>query len=315
MLNIHPSVLRQFNPDTDILNLVQLRVEIEANDQLGTNTSEASLRAQFDWPNHDPGQDRWVIESLDDGKLVGHGWTFAQSPLRAIVEVAVHPQWRRQGLGSQLLQKMIDRSREKGAIQIVAGAKANNKVGHPFLRARGFVPVGHNRFMTAPSDIQPETPVWPEDFSLQSYSDLGELSILVEGSNLCYTDMWGHRENMVPASVARFRERMTESPDDYYPEGILIIFDPDGQLAGICFNRPEGEEKKKVIDSPGVVPRYRPLGLQRPLVQASMRWLNQQVEGDYYLYTWGDFDEAVQIYHELGFTLTDDHHLIEYVLE
>jgi ribosomal protein S18 acetylase RimI-like enzyme len=166
--------------------------------------------------------------------------------------------------------------------------------------------------MTAQSDVQPDAPVWPPGFAVRSYDEIGDLAILAEGSNLCYTNMWGHRENLVYASADRFQQHIANRPNDYPPDGILVVFDAEQKLAGICFNRLEGDEKKKVIDSPGAVPGYRHLGLQRPLVQASMRWLDQQTPGDYHLYTWGDSEEAVRIYRALGFTLRDEDHFIEY---
>ncbi len=315
MIHSDETILRKLNPEADLPGLVQLRVELEAHDRLGADTSEAALRVQFDWPDHDPSQDRMVIENSKDGRLIGHGWTVSQSPQRAFLGVDIHPEWRRRGLGSQLLEAMIGRAKEKGALQIVSGAGANNRVGHPFLTARGFKLAGHSRFMTASKEVLPENPVWHRGFGLRSFQEMGDISLLVEGSNRCYTDMWGHRENLVPASADRFLDRMQSHPNYYFPKGIFIIIDPEGQLAGICFNRLEGDEKKKVIDSPGVVPEYRLLGLQRPLVQASMRWLNQQAEGETHLYTWGDFEAAVQIYLELGFTLSEDNHFIDYVLK
>ncbi|MEM7530691.1 MAG: GNAT family N-acetyltransferase [Chloroflexota bacterium] len=310
----HNLNLRRFNPDEDIPRLVQLRVELEAHDQLGNSTTEEGLRAQFNWPDHDPAQDRYVLESPETGAFVGHGWTFSQSPERAIIEVAVHPDWRRHGLGSQLLQMMIERSNKKGVGQIVSGGRANNRVAHPFLLSRGFEPVGHNRFMDAPADVEIDEPVWPEGFTVRTYRELGDLAFLAEGSNRCYTDMWGHRENLVPASIERFEHHLKNTPGSYFPDGIFVIFDANNQLAGICFNRPE--DNLNSIDSPGIVPEYRQLGLQRPLMQTSMRWLReQQADRDFKLWTWGDFDEAVQIYQGLGFTLTDDNHLIEYLLK
>jgi hypothetical protein len=39
------TILRKLNPDEDFAGLVQLRAELEAHDRLGTNTSEAALRA------------------------------------------------------------------------------------------------------------------------------------------------------------------------------------------------------------------------------------------------------------------------------
>lgn len=306
--------LRNLNPDVDVPKLLQLRIEIEAVDQQGTDTSEAHLRRQFAWPNHDPSQDRWVIEHTATNMLIGYGWVFAQSPARSIVEVAIHPDWRRRGLGTQLLRTLIQHAKAHGASQIVAGARGNNEIGPPFLVANHFEPVGHNRFMTASADLQLNEATWPEGFTVQSYSEHGNLAYLAEGSNLCYADMWGHRENTEPVTVAYLQERMRQYPDSYFPEGIFVVFEPHNQVAGICFNRLENGGARRVIDSPGVAPAYRHLNLQRPLVQESMQWLSRQAAGDYHLYTWGDFESAVQIYHELGFSYTEDEHLIEYLL-
>lgn len=308
--------LRTVNPDQDFSALVQLLTEIEATDQAGSNPSAAGLRAQFAWPGHDPRQDRWVIESpTAPGKLIAHGWLFAQSQQRAILGGAVHPQWRRQGLGRQLLSTAIARAQAKGARQIVAGARAKQKAGQAFLAASQFVQVGHNRFMKAPADTPIETPVWPAGFTVRTFAELGDVAVLVAGSNGCYTDMWGHRENTEPASIAHFQESLAKYPDFYVPEGIFVLFAPDGAVAGICFNRLDREDQQKVLDSPGIAPAYRHLGLHRPLVQASMQWLNTQADGMFHLDTWGDFDEAVQIYEELGFTLADENHLLEYLLK
>ena len=87
------------------------------------------------------------------------------------------------------------------------------------------------------------------------------MAVLVTGSNGCYTDMWGHRENTKPASIAHFQESIAKYPDFYVPEGIFVLFAPDGAVAGICFNRLDREERQKVLDSPGIVPAYRHLGL------------------------------------------------------
>ena len=308
------TTLRNFDPAADFTNLVQLRATVEAADQHGNDTSPERLRSQFDWPGHDPAQDRWVIERTQDSSLIGHGWTFAQSPTRSILDLAVHPQWRRQGLGTQLLAALSKRAKEKGSTQIVSGARANNDVAPLFLRANEFEPVGNNRFFVAPANTPIEEPQWPAGFSMRSYAELGELHFLVEGSNHCYADMWGHRENTEPLTVAFLQQRMVDYPNSYFPEGILVVFDAQQAVAGICFNRLEGEQRKKTLDSPGVVPKYRHLGLQRPLVQASMQWLNAQANGEYHLDTFGDFDEAVEIYRSLGFTLAKKDHLIEYLL-
>ncbi len=317
MLTLTPELhVRTLDPEQDFSALLQLLSEVEKIDQAGSNSSEAGLRAQFAWPNHDPSQDRWVIESPDQpGALIGHSWRFAQSPQRSILGGAVHPRWRRQGLGQQLLKVAISRSQGNGARQIVSGARAKQKTGQAFLEANQFTAVGHNRFMKAPANTPIATPIWPTGFVLRTFAELGDVAPLVAGSNGCYTDMWGHRENVEPATVAHFQENITMHPDFYVPEGIFILFAPNGEVAGICFNRFDHEDQAKRIDSPGIAPAYRHLGLHRPLVQASMRWLNTQAEGMFHLDTWGDFAEAVKIYAELGFSLDETNHLIEYLLK
>lgn len=303
--------IRKFTED-DFDELVLLRREIEAVDQTGADTSDASLRAQFDWPNHQ----RWVIENPDDGNLVGHGWMFSQSDTRIIAQVFIHPDCRRKGVGSQLMGTIISYVKQikmDSVPQIVSGALVNNEAGKAFLQAQGFSPVGNNRFFEAAADILIDEPVWPDGFYVKSCQQLGDLSMIVEGSNGCYADMWGHRENTELLTMAHVEENIKRWPNLYDPAGIFIVFDASDQLAGICFNRVDGNEQTKILDSPGVVPKYRHLALQRPLVQHSLRWLQQRADGKYHLHTFGDFDEAVQIYNELDFTLKPQAHLVEYL--
>jgi mycothiol synthase len=308
-------VIRPFHQKTDFPALLKLRAEIEAVDQNGTDTSEAALAAQMKWRGHDPDHDRWVIEAPDvSDNLIGHAWIFAQSPVRSIFSVAIHPAWRRQGLGSHLLARMITRAGEHEATQIVSGTGAANLAGDAFLRRHGFKPVGHNRFLTAPTAVSLPPPEWPPGYTVQSLAAGDHMADLVYACNGSYADMWGHRENTEPATIEYFQKTMQEFPNHYYPEGIFIAYAPDKTPAGVCFCRLERNDKK-VIDSPGVVPEHRHLGLQRPLTLTGMHWLNEQAAGDFHLYTWGDTEAAVRIYQELGFDLTDENHFIEYLLD
>ena len=301
-------------PVEDLPKLLRLRTEIEEFDQHGTDTSEANLKRQFAWPNHDPSQERWVFEE-EGGMLIGYGWTFSQSPARSILELFVHPDWRRKGLGTQLLKVIIQYAKNKGAVQIVSGARRNNEIGPLFLSANNFEPVGNNRFFVAPSKTQIDNPKWPSGFSVKTFQELGSLQYLVDGSNCCYADMWGHRENTEPATVAHLEERMKSYPENYYLDGIFVVFNNNYEVVGICFNRLEENQQKRVIDSPGLAPQYRNVGLLRPLVQTSMMWLQGRAAGDYHLYSWGDSIDAVQVYEKLGFYLSDEEHLVEYLLK
>ena len=311
-MNTSKLLLRTLEPEEDIQALVHLITAIEAFDLEGVDTSIEALKNQLNWPNHNPKKDRWVIEAQDKS-FVGHGWTFGQSDVRSIVHVSVHPNYRRQRLGSQLLKVLVARAEEKKAEQIVSGTNASNTSGKAFLRHHSFEAVGSNRFLKASATTKVGKPELPKGFSIKPYSELKNLRYLVEASNLCYSDMWGHRENTEPSTIEFFQELQELYPNLYDPEGSIIMFDSQNEIAGLCYARMV--EKKKVIDSPGVRPGYRRLNLQTPLVQRSMLWLNTKAEGEFYLNTFGDSDEAIKQYETLGFELQINNHFIEYLLE
>jgi GNAT superfamily N-acetyltransferase len=305
-------LIRTFNPEEDIPRLVTLRTDIEAVDQVGTNTSEAAVRAQMKWLGHDPRQDRWVAEAAEEqGRFIGHAWTFSQSPKRSILSVAVHPAWRCMGLGSSLLQIALQRAREKDAIQIVSGTEANNEVGRAFLECHGFSAIGHNRFLSAPEISSLPMVELPTGYSIQSFDTVNDLSILVKACNQSYQDMWGHRENTEPSTEEFYGELMRTEPDYFPPDGIFLVFTPNHVVAGVCFCRVEGGQK--IIDSPAIAPAFSQKGLLRPLVLVAMHWLNGQTGEGMQLQTWGDSETAIGIYNELGFVLDENNHMIEYL--
>lgn len=304
--------IRLFDPEADIPGLVALRAEIEAVDRVGTNTSEAAVLAQMKWLGHDPAKDRWVAELFGTpDRFIGHAWIFSQSSKRSILSVGVHPDWRRRGIGNGLLGQALTRAKEHGAIQVVSGAEANNTLGKSFLTSHGFMPVGHNRFFSAPGNTVLPEPAWPSGYCVRRFSEINNLSILVKTCNRCYKDMWGHRENTEPTTEEYYVDLMKKYPLLYPPDGIFIVFTPDQTAAGICFC--SVEEQNKTIDSPAVLPEYRSLDLQRPLLLAAMQWLDEKSTGKIELTTWGDYERAVQIYTELGFSLNENDHLVEYL--
>lgn len=311
-------VIRLFKQDKDLPGLIHLRVEIEASDQAGNDTSEAAALATLNWPGHDPTQDRWVVETLDNpDQLIGYAWVRAQSEERTIIYVAIHPDWRRRGLGSALLDRALTRAHEHGATHVTAAADVKNRKADAFLRHNGFWPVGNNRLFCAPAGIPLTEPSWPAGYTVRSYAKVQDLSTLVEVFNRSYGDMWGHRENTKGAMNEEYlAESMEKYPEWYIPEGLFIAFAPDGGVAGVCKallnneTKGQSEEPRKIVDSPGVVPEHRGQKLQHPLTLTAMHWLRIHGPGPIELHTYGDKEETVEIYRELGFVLEE--HYKEY---
>lgn len=311
-------VIRLFERDKDLAGLVQLRFDIEVIDHAGNDLDETAVIETLNWPGHDPEQDRWVVEAPENpAKLVGHAYMRIQSQERTAIYVAIHPSWRRNGLGSALLDRARARAREHGANHATVAVEVKNWGAKEFLRRHGFRHAGDNRFMRAPAGIPLSEPCWPAGYSVRTYAEVQDLATLVEAFNRCYGDMWGHLENTQGAMNEDYlAENMNKYPQHYNPEGIFMAFAPDGHVAGVCVAilgpKPKGpdNEREKVVDSPGVAPEHRHLGLQRPLTLTTMHWLRGDGPSSINLESYGDGEQAIEIYRECGFAL--ERHYLEY---
>ncbi len=305
--------IHSLDPDHDYPALSVLCTEIEAADQLGLATSEASLKAAG------PERRRWVAECTDaPGQFLAHGWLQPQSPSRWYVFVAVHPKLRRQGLGSDMFGHLLGYGKEMNAQELAASIRSDFLPGAAFLQHHGFRAMGHSRFMKATPALQQDPPLWPAGFTVRSLAELQDLQVLVDAHNLCYASHWGHYENSTKLTVDKLQEWMQEYPDGFIPEGIFILFSPDGEIAGVTYGRlaagnDTGSPKTRIVDSPGVTPAFRQLDLLRPLTLLTLEWLRNQGDGPIELQCWGEEEETIEIYKSLGFTLAPQDDWIEYL--
>ena len=302
-------VVRPFDRATDMPAFVRLRREIEEADRSGNDVSEQAAVSTLAWPGHDPARDRWTawIEA-DPENMAGYAFTWALSPERSIVYSAVRPDLRRRGIGSRLLEAVIIRSVEAGSAHATSAVDASNEAGGLFLSGRGFTPAGENRIMKAGADVDSPEPVWPAGYTARDLASVGDLHMLAEALNGSYGDMWGHTENSPGIVDAGYLQREIETrPELHDPHGVFMVFGPEGDVAGVvaAFRRPAGpgREPDLVIDSPGVLPRHRSLGLQKQLTLTAMRWLRKGRPAPIALETFGDSPEAFGIYAGLGFEI------------
>jgi len=295
--------IRHYNPLLDLTTLSQMLTETEAVDQDGEDTSEEYLLASLEWPNYRPDQDVWVAH-LDE-QLVGYGVALEQPSGRCTLYVAVHPSQRRKGLGSQLLELVLGRARELNSKTLLIYANERNEASNLFLKQHGFEAVGSSGAMKSPilPVIQPFD--FPTGFQLKRYSEVNDTLVLLSALNDCYLDMWGHQH-----SEQRSEEEI-RSPrflKYYAAEDILLLFDPQNIVCGICSLKPEGKKDGNgfvtdLLDAPGVIKAYREQGFQRQLVLAGMEHLRKKGARPVTLEFWGDSETALNIYRELGFEM------------
>lgn len=291
---------RHFDTQRDFAELVILLQAVEQTDQDGEDVSEAALREQLTWPGHDPALDRWVAPSSAGNALIGYGAIFqAPNDEHADLYIAVHPQWRRRGIGSTLLGHLLERAREKGAQDVRTYAAVQHQGARAFLRAHDFDSVAtYTRLVIAGSRLFPQAEM-PPGFIIHSYDQMQQLDLLVQAMNRSYEGLWGHRYVS--------REEWVEWLPQLKQEGIFLLFAPGGAVAGIC--RVEMSEHLTtlrgvptgLVDAPGVVAEYREAGLYVPLLLTALHSLAPYAPGRIEMESWGDAETTLAWYRKLGF--------------
>ncbi len=294
-------IFRPYSPSDDLPRLLRLRLAVEAEDQSGDEVSEEALRAQLALPGHDPTRDRTVaLDPTDPDTLLGYNLVWLPpGEQNAQANVIVHPAWRRQGIGRALLEQALTHLRQLGAAQVNIYAHQSHPAAGPFLRAHGFQPAGAYTELRAPADKRLPPTVWPYGYQVRSYAEVQELAILTQAMNECYQDLPGHN----PVSQAQMAEWLPQ----FTPAGLFLLFSEKNRPVGISRVEMSAERSAKngvptgYIDSPGIFSPHRRLDLYRALLLTGMKWLQSQGAALIELESWGDKQEVLRSYFELGF--------------
>jgi mycothiol synthase len=313
-----PFLLRPFKPDRDLLPLVRLLTDVENADHDGEDTTESAQRAWMNGPNHDPAHDRWVIQSPDNADdLIGYGAIYTPTSERAAIYVAVHPDWRRRGLGSALLERVLNRARESGRGHASVYANEHNTAAHAFLRYHHYQVVSDSwQLQAAPGNSLAEV-VWPPGYVMRTYAEVQQVSIWIEVTTRSYGDLWGHGENTAGTVT---EELIARRLSGWNQDSMFLVFAPDGQVAGFCqvfLNAEHVAENTggatDYLNGPGVVPEHRSRGLYRPLILTAMHWQRAHSPRGITLELYGETEQTVAIYQAVGFTLLQ--HFVAYRLD
>jgi ribosomal protein S18 acetylase RimI-like enzyme len=300
-MNTNQLDVRPFSPDLDIPRIVALRQAVEAVDQEGIEINEQLLRFQLALPGHDPSKDRWVIETPGDPSTLIASSLIRLAPETTTADAAivVHPSWRHRGLDEMLLSKIIERAHQLNAasVEMMVNSKLTEAV--EFLERHGFIAQGAYTELRLEGGGRLPPVIWPYGYTMRTYRDVQDLSILTQAMNLCYIPLWGHQE----VSEAEISTWLPEFDQD----GLFLVFSEKGRVVGISRTEISAERTQKngtstgYIDAPGVVPQHRRLDLYRALLLTGIRYLYDQGQLLIEMESWGDKLEVLKMYRELGF--------------
>src|SRR5215211_6064030 len=297
--------IRHYLPEQDLSSLSRMLTEIESIDNDGEDTSEEYLRASLAWPNYRPDRDVWVVES--DGKLIGYAVALEQPSENCTIYVVVHPSYRREGLGSQLLVLALNRAREVDAKNILIYANERNTGSDLFLKHHEFQPVGTSGSLKLNDNAEIPPAEFPGGFRLKKYSEVNDPLILLKALDDCYFGMWGHQHNNNRSEEERKSPRFLQ----YYDvNDILLLFDEKASIFGICSLKSQGKREpdgglSDLLDGPGIIQEHREQGRQRQMVLAGIEHLRKKGRRPITLEFWGDNENALNIYRSLGFEMVN----------
>jgi mycothiol synthase len=294
-------LIRPFKPDQDIPGLLELYAQVKSVDLAGDEVTEQSLLEQLNSPGHNPYADRWVVEEPETpSNLVGSALVRSSKTVEfSEANIIVHPSWRRQGIGGQLLSKVVDRAKQRGSAAIQIYADASLPASSAFLQNHSFAPRGAYTELRMVEGTRLPPVIWPFGYTMQPYSEVKDLAILTQAMNLCYIPLWGHQDVT--------EEEMASWLPYFNQESIFLVFSEKGRVVGISRVEisPERTHKNEkptgYIDAPGVVPQHRRLDLYRALLLTGINWLQKHGQAIIEMESWGDKLEVLKMYRELGF--------------
>jgi len=291
---------RGFDLQRDLAALVHLLKDVELADQTGEDITEAALREQLTWSGQDSALNNWVVALPDDTALVGYG-LIQKTPSddNADLYIVVHPLWRRQGIGRQLFDRMLERANELGTRALRVYVSVQNEGASLFVRRHDFEPVStYTRLSVSGRQTFP-APVLPHGFTTRSYDQIQRIDLYTEALNRSYEGLWGHLQSK-QEDVARWLPQLNYA-------GIFLLFAPDGTIAGTCradLNEHLTTERgalTALIDAPGIVPEYRNANLYLPLLLIAIHWLLPRGAATLELESWGDTPDTIALYRSPGF--------------
>lgn len=296
---------RRIDPASDAPRIVALAEAIEAHDQIDWKVDAAQLINEWAAPHWDATRDNWVVvDPQDPNALIAEGWAVnIPSSERAFVGAAVHPAWRGQGLGSELLRRSVARAREQGNTYASCGVNDRMADAQHLLQQLGGRRVVGWMAMRMPAETAAAPPQVPAGYTIRPYSEINDPAMVLEAHNRGFIGHWENRERPLDEEIHRLQGPHVR------PDGIFLATDAAGRVAGFCWAAYNAErnaatgENAGHIDLLGVVPEARRTGLGRALLLHGIHWLRAQGMGPIELGVMGNNELALPLYQGVGFAV------------
>jgi mycothiol synthase len=218
-----------------------------------------------------------------------------------VVEIAVHPSYRNQGVADRLVGALQDR---RGFTGLKAWSHGNHEAAADLAARYGYVPVRElwkMRMTTAAADL-PDV-VLPDGVTIRAFVPGQDEDAWLAANRAAFA----HHPEQGSLTRADLEARMAESWFD--PAGFLLAVDGDGRLLGYHWTKvhPRHGAHPAIgeIYVVGIAPEAQGSGLGKALTVAGIKHLQALGLHAVMLYVDADNAPAVALYRRLGFSRWD----------
>lgn len=280
------------NPEREDMNHMKDFAEaINGRDKLELSLHEQEIEFIL---NNDMFRKGIFIALLGD-KLIGFAGCMKNisKPEMANFQVIIHPDYRRQGLGSMMYDKVLEHAKEYGVNNVTAFAKERMQESVAFAQKRGF---------------KPEKYSWKMDLKL---SDIDYRAIAMDSCTI-RTVTAEDIKDYVAIMNAGFKKDGDElfSEKSFAitfnnPDGYVFFIEKDGKIAATSAVNKEKDIDRGYISNVTVYKDFRGQGLGEIAINHCINTIKEADLGKASLNVYGDNKNALNLYKKLGFVEVD----------
>lgn len=266
--------------DKDIL--VDLVRQSDTESIGASNYDLSEVEYMYNMPRFEYARDIRIVADALTGQPIGFGFIFATRaiPVRPWGWGWVHPEFRGRGIGTALIEWMLQRSElsktqvpPEARIVLEVGASENIPSIAALLTQNGFVTNRALYTMRILLDAAPEVPALPDGLRFVTYAERPDVELFARARKAGFADHRGAVEEPLEAVIERTQQEIDS--EDFDPTLWILAMDGD-EPAGLAFNSMKDDEYPDAgyVASLAVLPNYRKRGVAYTLLKKSFAELH-----------------------------------------